>query len=183
MRTNLTYYRPETLRPVLEHLSFRKFIAAVGPWASWPCMSGTNRRLPANKELAAALIPLLKDADQAIRNRSAGRVGEDAPGSGDRRPETDSLAGRRIQDDPLRRGRRFAQIGPPALPAVRPPPPAALILMFVPPRCLASAPEVKPVRDLRFPLLISLATDADDMVRRWAVAALGETRPRFARRC
>ncbi len=68
----------------------------------------------------------------------AGRVGEDAPGSGGCRPETDSLAGRRAQDDPSRRGRRWPRS---VLRRCRRCADAAraLIPMFVSPRCLASA--------------------------------------------
>jgi hypothetical protein len=71
MRTNLTYYRPETLRPLLEHLSSKQVHRRRGAVGIVAVHVRDKQRLPADKELAAALIPLLEDDDFYVRRAAS----------------------------------------------------------------------------------------------------------------
>ena len=66
----LTYYRPETLRPIFEQLSSDQVHRRRAAAAIVAVFVGDKQRLPADKEVAAALAPLLEDADAQVRQHA-----------------------------------------------------------------------------------------------------------------
>jgi hypothetical protein len=66
MWTCITYYRPKTLRPVFEQLSSDQVHRRRSAAAIVAVFVRDKQRLPADKELAAALAPLLIPKPAAV---------------------------------------------------------------------------------------------------------------------
>ena len=171
MWTCITYYRPETLRPVFEQLSsdqVHRRRAAAGIVAVFV---RDKQRLPADKELAAALAPLLEDADEQVRRHALNALLKIPQEAAAAIPLLVSWLQGEDTRERFAAAEALAKIGPAALPALRGA--AGSQNAEVRRAAVYGIGEMKPVPQSEVPLLLALAADKVPGVQGFALASLG----------
>ncbi len=172
--TCLTYYRPETLRPVFEQLSSDQVPRRRAAAGIVAVFVRDKQRLPADKELAAALASLLEDADEQVRQHALNallKIPQEAAAA------IPLLVSWLQGDDTKERfaaAEALAKIGPAALPALRDA--AGSQNADVRRAAVYGIGEMKPVPQSEVPLLLALAADKVPGVQGFALASLGRAR-------